>query len=312
MGRELHKPATAKTRPSRSLTCALAWAFVAPLACSGGELETGITTASSTTASGGGSSATDGQTSTSGQTTGAGSTGAQSTQGTQDSDDTRGSETDDTDCDDVSCDPDLPSPPAKCDYQDELCPEGQKCSFDDELSQTACFDIDPAPDDVGEPCEGSGVPYGGADNCGDQAICWDGVCLPVCPLDDPWCFPGFSCDWCQECALGICALSCDPLIQDCPGDHTCVPSGEDFVCLRDASRELGAYLEPCELPTHCDPGLHCLSSRQVTGCEAAGCCTPWCDINEPSCPDALECAPWYEDWQGPGVNFIGICRAPQP
>lgn len=298
-------PPPAKTRSVRSITRALAWALVALVACIGGQSET-ATTASTTTASGGSSSAADGQTSTSGKTTGAGNTG------TQDSDDTRASESEETGCDRVNCDPDLPSPPAKCDYQDELCPEGMKCSFDDELTKTGCFDIDPAPDDLGDPCEGSGVPYGGADKCGDQAICWNGVCLPVCPWDDPYCSPGYSCDWCEECALALCAVVCDPLISDCPGDYTCVPSGEDFICIPDASREPGAYLDPCELPIPCDPGLHCLSSRQVSGCEAAGCCTPWCDLNEPSCPDELECVPWFEDWQGPGVKLTGICSVPQP
>ena len=302
------------------LIWALACALVVPLACIGGQGDS-TTSASSTTASG--SSESLGMTSTSGKTTSAGTgTGTDGTQGatteTQGTTDTQGTATDPTDTGTTTCSflecTDTPPPHENCDYQDALCPEGSKCSFDDELWQTSCFDLDPMPADVGEPCEGSGVPFGGQDNCGDKAVCWDDTCLALCDYDDYACPSGYSCTTCQDCALGICTPVCDPLINDCPGDDLCLPSGESFICVLDASGEMGAYGDPCEYANACDPGLYCLSPEYVPGCDAAGCCSPWCDVGDPTCPDELqECIPWFDEGQAPrGYEDLGICGLPQP
>ena len=319
MGLETNLTSPAKPQRSRSLPPALAWVLVAPLACIGGQGYT-TTSASSTTTSG--SSETDGMTSTSGKTTGTATQGTTTqgsatqgtaTQGTA----TQGTATQSTDtdppCNFVGCDMDIP-PHEYCDYHDELCPEGTKCSFDGTFSESACFDLVPTPDMLGEPCEPSDNFPGGMDSCGYELLCWEESCVPFCGGEDFYCPSGYRCTWCQECALGICIPSCDPLIQDCQEGDTCAPNDGDFTCVLDASGDMGAYGDTCEFLNSCDPGLTCVDAAYVPKCEAANCCSPFCDLDSPKCPDDnLECIPWYEEGQAPpGNEVVGLCGLPQP
>jgi hypothetical protein len=95
--------------------------------------------------------------------------------------------------------------------------------------------------------------------------------------------------------------------------HTCLWGGESFICVLDASGEQGQYGDPCEYLNECDPGLICINPEYVPGCMANGCCTPWCDLTDPSCPGATQqCLPWFEQGVAPpGYDTVGICGVPQ-
>ncbi len=215
-----------------------------------------------------------------------------------------------------------------CSILNPDCPEGTKCmpwANDGGSSWNAlkCAPLDPDPVGPGEVCKAeSGV--SGIDNCDAQSMCWDvdhetkeGVCVARCTgtsYEDATCEPGFDCWIDQGAVLLLCIPGCDPLLQDCPGDDLCIPSGERFICVLDASGEAGLYGDPCEYANACKPGLYCLSPEYVEGCQAAGCCTPFCDTDKAlMCPGATqECIPWFEEGMAPpGYENVGICGIPQ-
>ena len=289
-----------------------AWALALPTACLRAPIdESSATTASATTESDD-PTATNSKTSTSGQTTSASEStltmgATQATQGTESTD------TASTSCGFLECDNDLPPHHENCDYHDQRCPEGSKCSFDDDLSRSACFDLSPAPVGRDEPCVEDDV-LGGFDECDDKHFCWNEACTPLCDDYDYACPSGYFCLWCQECALGICVLECDPLLDECPLGQICIYTGQRLTCSLDASGEAGAYGDPCAYINECDPGLYCLDAEYVPDCDAASCCTPWCDTDAPECPHALqECIPFFEEGMAPpGREDLGICGVPQP
>jgi hypothetical protein len=170
------------------------------------------------------------------------------------------------------------------------------------------------PDMFGEPCEPGDNWPGGMDSCGDGLICWEETCVPFCDTEDFSCPSGHQCAWCQECALGICIPQCDPLLQECQEGYICVPNNGEFTCQIDASGDMGAYGDPCEFLNACDPGLTCVDAGYVPECQAASCCSPFCDLDSPTCPDdSMECIPWYEEGQAPpGYEVVGLCGLPQP
>ena len=46
-------------------------------------------------------------------------------------------------------------------------------------------------------------------------------------------------------------------------------------------------------------------------CDGAGCCTPFCDLTAPVCPDGLECLAFYEEGQAPQCfEDVGVCFPP--
>ena len=107
---------------------------------------------------------------------------------------------------------------------------------------------------------------------------------------------------------------CDPLLQDCPGDDLCIPSGEEFICALDASGESGFYGDPCASPNACKPGLYCMDPEYFEDCKGPKCCTPFCDTSNPlMCPgETQECIPWYMEGEGPPwYEDVGICGIPQ-
>ena len=185
-----------------------------------------------------------------------------------------------------------------------------------------CAPLDPDPVGPGEVCTTENA-VSGIDNCDADSMCWDvdgetkeGVCIAFCmgtDAADASCEPYFHCIVLADSILAICLPDCDPLAQDCPGDDLCVPSGEHFICVLDASGEAGFYGDTCEYPNACKPGLYCLNPEYVENCEGSGCCTPFCDTSEPlMCPGATqECIPWFEEGQAPGYETVGICGIPQ-
>jgi hypothetical protein len=85
-----------------------------------------------------------------------------------------------------------------------------------------------------------------------------------------------------------------------------------FFCEWDASGDVGALADPCEFFNTCDPGLACVAASTFADCTGAACCTPYCDLEAPSCPlPELDCAPFFEPGQAPwGYEDVGVCLSP--
>lgn len=217
------------------------------------------------------------------------------------------------------------SPPPECDIFAEDCPLGQKCMpFADQGSNTwnnlMCVPIMPDARKPGDPCfvEDSGV--SGIDNCEMHALCFDvddnlqGTCVAMCTgsEQDPVCPPGSDCTISNGGVLVLCLPTCDPLdIAGCEPGDVCVPSGDGFQCVFDASGEGGALFDECEFLNACDPGLLCVSPEGVPQCaqQSDGCCTLYCDLTKQNlCPPPLPCVPFFEQGQAPaGLEDVGVC-----
>ena len=231
-------------------------------------------------------------------------------------------------CTFLGCDDQPASTGDQCDVWSQDCPDGQKCTAwaDDGGSSwnaTKCSPVDPNPDLPGEPCTVKGSAVSGVDSCAKGTMCWDvdpdtneGVCFPFCAgsLKEPICPRGSVCHIHGDGPLILCEPFCDPLLQDCPGDHLCLPAGGYWGCVLDASGEEGQYGDPCEDANACDPGLLCLNPEYVPDCNAGGCCSPFCDTDEANtCPGGGQvCVPFYDEGQAPkGLETIGFCGIPQ-
>ena len=209
------------------------------------------------------------------------------------------------------------------------CPEGQKCTFEDEFWNTHCVDVVDRPKGLYEPCQVlMGGWLSGFDDCGPALVCWDvdadtgvGTCIGLCGGNPPaefTCADAWaSCTWCQDCAMGLCLPSCDPLAQDCPNGDLCIaePQGDGFLCVLDASGDEGQAFDPCEYANACDAGLLCVDPALAAECDPSmlGCCLPLCDLTAPVCPGPdLECLPWYEPGMAPEpFKNVGLCGLPQ-
>lgn len=205
------------------------------------------------------------------------------------------------------------------------CPDGQKCTIEDMVSDTHCVDIVPAPKGMYEPCKIlMGNELSGFDDCGAGLLCWNvdpntgvGECIGICqgPIDKPSCVdPGAKCLLCQDCALGLCIPNCDPLLQDCDDGNVCIPDsqGTGFTCALDASGDEGQVFDPCEFVNVCDPGLVCVDPVLAKECDPQGngCCLPFCDLVAPlNCPGVGQtCLAWFEAGNAPpGLENVGVC-----
>ncbi|MCB9703657.1 MAG: hypothetical protein H6711_17310 [Myxococcales bacterium] len=218
---------------------------------------------------------------------------------------------------------------AMCDVWAQDCPEGEKCmpwANDGGSSWNAlkCTPVDPNPGQAGDACTVEGNAVSGIDSCDKGLLCWYvndmnmGSCLPMCTgtEDAPMCPADSVCDVTNEGTLILCLPTCDPLLVDCPDNQICFFSdlAGKFICDFDASGEDGKYGDPCEYINVCDPGLFCADASVVPGCQAAGCCSEYCDINLPNtCAGApeQECVPWYEEGMAPpGLEHVGGCAIP--
>ena len=101
------------------------------------------------------------------------------------------------------------------------------------------------------------------------------------------------------------------------GDDLCIFTGEDFVCVLDASGDEGQVFDPCEFGNACDAGLLCRNSSVAAECDqnAGGCCLPFCDVTDPGlvCPGVGQvCMSLYEEGMAPPeFAKVGICEVPQ-
>jgi hypothetical protein len=216
-----------------------------------------------------------------------------------------------------------------CDPWAQDCPTGQKCApYDDDPDGPSwdswrCVDLDPTPEEVGDPCHVNGNVNSGLDNCELGAMCWDvdpetdvGTCVALCEgsPQSPTCAAGSHCAVLNDGGLNICLLDCDPLAQDCPAGDECIPlpDTDNFICVLDAGGAEGQAFDTCEFANACDPGLFCTDPAAASECDPLGfgCCTPFCDVTEPNtCPGVgQQCLPWFDPMAAPaGFEDVGVC-----
>jgi len=79
-----------------------------------------------------------------------------------------------------------------------------------------------------------------------------------------------------------------------------------LFCLPQTANTVGDGL-PC-VGGDCGSGLFCAPAGMVTDCSGdAGCCTPYCDLESPSC-SAGSCQPVFEPGAEPdGLEHLGAC-----
>lgn len=222
----------------------------------------------------------------------------------------------------------------ECDTFEQSCPKGEKCTVwandgGDSWNATRCVPVAVDPAGEGEPCHVKGSSHSGIDDCELGAICLyvdpttlDGICRDYCigtsfhpACEDPngYCLAGSI--------LSFCVQWCVPVEQDCPPNEGCYPFGTYWYCAVDASGAAGAYGDPCEAISTCDPGLACVEASAVPpgrGCELASeCCTEVCDLTDPAgdlqCAGAADgqvCLPWYDEDAPAGYESTGVCTLP--
>jgi len=216
--------------------------------------------------------------------------------------------------------------PIQCDIWAQDCPPGQKCAAwadggGGAWNSTRCVEItgDAAP---GEPCSSTGGGLSGKDDCAFGAMCWDidqnnhGTCIALCTGTEssPLCPPSSRCGISSDGVLNLCYPTCEPLLQDCPGDDLCIPNpdGTSFTCVLDASGDEGQTNDPCELDNACDKGLICLDTTLASiACDpgSTGCCTPFCTFPDSPCPNPdQQCVQFFDPMTvPPGYESVGVC-----
>ena len=317
----------AQTRAYEVLLVCLAGALLAVAACVPEGADVTTATASETSENSTGKTSTASASSTSGATatTGAStdataSTAASSTTGDPSSTSSPAT-TEEPGCNFIGCD-DVPPEDPPCDTYMQDCPEGQKCTYNGYPGDHHCVDVPAAPQPPGAPCQAEGGLFDGEDDCDVGGVCWyvdersgEGECVSFCDgsADAPTCEdPATICVvGCQDC-VGMCLKGCDPLADECSEGQVCVPyGGSAFHCVYDASEALGAYLDPCEFSNACDPGLACVDAEFVPGCEGFACCTSFCDLGDPSCPDDLSCFTALDE-PTRAFDHVGLCLSKAP
>ncbi|MEZ4454066.1 MAG: ribulose phosphate epimerase [Nannocystaceae bacterium] len=315
------------------LSVVLGGVFVAA-ACNGKDPEN--ETASTTNDAG-----TDSASSSSGSTSGSTSmgttdmtTGTDTATGTTTTTTTAGTE---TGCSFLDCVDQGNGGDNECDIWLQDCPEDEKCmpwanDGGSAWNATKCSMVDANAAPIGDPCMNVGGGVSGVDTCEKGSMCYYvdsetmlGVCVPFCTgsPDSPMCATlDEQCSVSNGGVLILCRKLCNPLSQDCMGAAACLlAAGSDkFVCIVDASGDAGGAGDPCEYLNACDPGLFCANPELVPGCQAGGCCTEFCDLDDPE-KDAqcsqnamgVTCEPFYEPGNEPaGLENVGACVLPAP
>lgn len=213
----------------------------------------------------------------------------------------------------------------ECDLFSDDCGPAQKCNAwaDDGgvWNATKCVPVADDPDPIGAPCTTDGSNVGGIDSCVKGAMCWNvdndntGRCVEQCgcSLDNPTCTtPDTLCLIANDDVLALCLAVCDPLdVDSCKPGELCMPDGGGgpHLCALDASGDAGNIGDPCQFLNACKPGLLCGTNSGL--CADAGCCTPYCDLDAPTCPDGLACLPFFEQPDVPQCfEDLGVCVQP--
>ena len=273
------------------------------------------------------------ETSTGGTSSGRATTtppaGSTSTEGTTSaSDSTAGEETTDDDSGETGevqvCESTSPyDGPGDCDPYAQDCPAGSKCApYGDGSAweSTRCVPLDAAPVDVGSPCVVQGAGTSGQDNCVEGAMCFhldpqtqEGVCVALCGCgpDQGVCEDPATCVIANGGALPLCMVACDPLVQNCPAGQLCGPTNDGFACAPDVSGSEGSQGDSCDTTNGCDPGFTCVVGEVVPDCDSNGCCSSFCDLENPAgaCVAGQTCQPWFDE-PPPEFANVGVCAGP--
>ncbi len=210
----------------------------------------------------------------------------------------------------------------ECSLFEQDCTRGEKCNIwandgGNAWNATRCVPVDRAPGGPEDPCtvEGSGV--SGIDSCDLGSVCWDvdprtleGTCVSFCggSKQAPICEDGLRCMGSN--LFFLCLSTCDPLVQDCDEGEACYVLDDTTECASDASDDSGSTFDTCAFPNACDPGLNCTDAAIVGLCEegAEDCCTPFCDLQDATCPEGTLCIPAFsEGMVPPGYEDVGVC-----
>lgn len=210
-----------------------------------------------------------------------------------------------------------------CDPWVQDCGEGEKCvpysSDGSNWNANKCVPIN-GDGQPGDTCTWDGI-AAATDSCGAESHCWDvmdidgellGVCTSFCDgtVDNPVCGPETACLIANEGSINLCIATCDPLSQDCNAGLGCFWGGDEFQCIFTAGEILGG--EPCGFINDCAPGHMCAVADVLPGCNGAACCTPFCDLADPTCGDPeTECVAFFEEGTTPpGYESVGVCVIP--
>lgn len=210
-------------------------------------------------------------------------------------------------------------PDNACDPWAQDCPAGEKCSWEqiDELAQTRCVPVEADAKLPGEPCTVFGEPGSADDDCALGSLCShvgafnEGVCMALCggSPNRPICASEHAvCRLCLDCP-SLCVPVCDPLAQDCDLDFACVADSGSFACRPSARIGTGSLGDPCEYSFQCQASYACVDGQSIPGCAGAGCCSPFCSIADPNCPQDMSCVPWFEG-DDALIPDLGICKIP--
>lgn len=251
-----------------------------------------------------------------------------SSSSSSDLDSETGASTEDPECTggflDDDCRPDAP-PIGTCNLWEDDCPRGEKCTIwandgGSHWNTSRCVPLAPKPAGPGEACTAQESAYSGFDDCDLGSVCLvsdglQGKCMPMCigSPSAPACEdPNRTCTIGGDSIPAFCRPDCDPLdLESCAQGEGCYPAENHTVCAPDASGpDAGALFDPCEFVNACDPGLLCASATAVGACPrgVARCCTPWCDLEDPMCPEPTTCVPTNEPEPAPpGQENVGVC-----
>lgn len=247
-------------------------------------------------------------------TSGTGSSGPSATSRT--TDDTSGNNT-------FLIDPDYVGVDVECSLFEQDCARGEKCNIwandgGNAWNATRCVPVDRAPAGPAESCtvEGSGV--SGIDSCDLGSVCWDvdadtleGTCVSFCSgsKEAPICEgAGLSCIGSN--LFFLCLPTCDPLAQDCDDGDACYVQEDTTLCTPSVSGKAGALFQTCFFVNGCDPGSNCTDAATVGQCNvgAEDCCTPFCDLEDPTCPEGTQCISAFSEGSAPSGNEdVGVC-----
>ncbi len=218
------------------------------------------------------------------------------------------------------------SPPnTACDIWLQDCPPEHKCVPIDPAgsmrwTETACRPVAPSPVAPGAGCSMADGPEAGIDDCPADTFCYftgpdgeAGQCIPFCDgtPDAPSCPDGMACGWGNGGAIALCRPTCDPLSQDCPGDHmTCLPTppGTEFACY---VMQWSQGSAGCTAHNGCRRGYACVPGEWLDEDAPHGLrrCSAFCDVGGNECLEGQVCRPW-PDGTADGHPQVGVCALP--
>jgi len=222
----------------------------------------------------------------------------------------------------------------QCDFWAQDCPLGEKCTAVASMPGFGAWDanlcVRAGSAGVGEPCTRVADAPPGTDTCDELSMCWDidggtgiGRCIGFCqaPEEAPTC-PGAVGEFprCMKFlggVLNVCMPPCNPLDSgECPTGQHCVASFDGyethgFMCFPPSSENASG--EECTCVNCCAEHHMCVTAAEYgPGCAFDSCCTPYCDLDDPSPPcdgGGQTCVALFPP-DMPFVGEVGRCAVP--